>query len=72
MYISSRLAQWKRAGPITQRSVDRNHDLLNFYFSSAIFLHLINHLHGINHGQNQLSSKVWLLHLSIQELSSFP
>ncbi|GIY60046.1 hypothetical protein CDAR_25611 [Caerostris darwini] len=24
----SRVAQWKRAGPVTQRSVDRNHDLL--------------------------------------------
>ena len=24
----SRVAQWKRAGPITQRSVDRNYDLL--------------------------------------------
>ena len=23
-----RVAQWKRAGPITQRSVDRNHALL--------------------------------------------
>ena len=29
----SRVAQWKRAGPITQRSVDRNHALLIlFYF----------------------------------------
>ena len=27
---SSRVAQWKRAGPITQRSVDRNHALLYF------------------------------------------
>ena len=26
----SRVAQWKRAGPITQRSVDRNHGLLKF------------------------------------------
>ena len=24
------MAQWKRAGPITQRSVDRNHALLKF------------------------------------------
>ena len=31
--VCSRLAQWKRAGPITQRSVDRNHGLLIvFYF----------------------------------------
>ena len=29
----SRVAQWKRAGPITQRSVDRNHFLLNIYFA---------------------------------------
>ena len=28
----SRVAQWKRAGPITQRSVDRNHALLEFLF----------------------------------------
>ena len=27
----SRVAQWKRAGPITQRSVDRNHALLVQY-----------------------------------------
>ena len=27
----SRVAQWKRAGPITQRSVDRNHALLKFF-----------------------------------------
>ena len=27
----SRVAQWKRAGPITQRSVDRNHALLIFF-----------------------------------------
>ena len=27
----SRVAQWKRAGPITQRSVDRNHVLLFFF-----------------------------------------
>jgi hypothetical protein len=25
------VAQWKRAGPITQRSVDRNHALLRFF-----------------------------------------
>ena len=27
----SRVAQWKRAGPITQRSVDRNYALLTFW-----------------------------------------
>ena len=27
---ASRMAQWKRAGPITQRSIDRNHLLLIF------------------------------------------
>ena len=31
---ASRVAQWKRAGPITQRSVDRNHSLLAKYFIS--------------------------------------
>ena len=28
---NSRVAQWKRAGPITQRSVDRNYALLIFW-----------------------------------------
>ena len=28
----SSVAQWKRAGPITQRSMDRNHSLLHFLF----------------------------------------
>ena len=32
----SRVAQWKRAGPITQRSVDRNHALL--ILSSSVSL----------------------------------
>ena len=29
IFHPSRVAQWKRAGPITQGSVDRNHALLN-------------------------------------------
>ena len=40
----SRVAQWKRAGPITQRSVDRNHALLMFFFAGVppkLCLHLI-------------------------------
>ena len=32
VYNNSRVAQWKRAGPITQRSVDRNYALLVNYF----------------------------------------
>ena len=31
----SRVAQWKRAGPITQRSVDRNHALLSIFQNFA-------------------------------------
>ena len=31
------MAQWERAGPITQRSMDRNHPLLSF-FSRLHFL----------------------------------
>ena len=34
----SRVAQWKRAGPITQRSVDRNHALLKEFFLWAASL----------------------------------
>ena len=30
------MAQWKRAGPITQRSMDRNHPLLYFFFNSIL------------------------------------
>ena len=34
----SRVAQWKRAGPITQRSVDRNYVLLmpNFFTTNGL------------------------------------
>ena len=31
IFNDSRVAQWKRAGPITQRSVDRNYALLNIF-----------------------------------------
>ena len=34
----SRVAQWKRAGPITQRSVDRNHALLKWFFLCVAML----------------------------------
>ena len=30
-FTDSRVAQWKRAGPITQRSVDRNYPLLDYF-----------------------------------------
>ena len=33
---ASRVAQWKRAGPITQRSVDRNHALLTTFAVCSI------------------------------------
>ena len=33
----SRVAQWKRAGPITQRSVDRNYALLTFSHPAAFW-----------------------------------
>ena len=36
-FINSRVAQWKRAGPITQRSVDRNYALLSKLFVSFDF-----------------------------------
>ena len=38
LVMDSRVAQWKRAGPITQRSVDRNYALLRtFFFEIEIF-----------------------------------
>lgn len=36
----SRVAQWKRAGPITQRSVDRNHALL-ITFCTMLYINSI-------------------------------
>ena len=33
LILVSRVAQWERAGPITQRSVDRNHALLYFFLT---------------------------------------
>jgi hypothetical protein len=36
------VAQWKRAGPITQRSVDRNHSPLAFFFFNNDKLIIIN------------------------------
>ncbi len=44
--MSSRVAQWKRAGPITQRSVDRNHVLLKHFFlcfCSIFLFHIGRH-----------------------------
>ena len=36
--MDSRVAQWERAGLITQRSMDRNHSLLcTFFFRSILF-----------------------------------
>ena len=37
------MAQWKRAGPITQRSVDRNYALLRKVFSLALLLLFFDH-----------------------------
>merc|ERR1712033_162316 len=37
-YHGSSVAQWKRAGPITQRSMDRNHPLLHFFFLLFFFV----------------------------------
>ena len=39
----SRVAQWKRAGPITQRSVDRNHALLRTFW--IFFFKFLNSRH---------------------------
>ena len=42
---NSRVAQWKRAGPITQRSVDRNYALLIFWGGQISFLTLKWQIH---------------------------
>ena len=40
----SRVAQWKRAGPITQRSVDRNYALLIKILPFALLKSFLDHL----------------------------
>ena len=45
LYVSSRVAQWKRAGPITQRSEDQNLALLIFLF---IFFSLLRAMFAFN------------------------
>ena len=35
-FQGSRVAQWERAGPITQRSMDRNHPLLRLFLPSYL------------------------------------
>ena len=40
-FNNSRVAQWKRAGPITQRSEDRNFALLCFLFFYQFLLYAI-------------------------------
>ena len=37
-FQGSRVAQWERAGPITQRSMDRNHPLLRFFYQAIYTL----------------------------------
>ena len=32
MHVISKMAQWERAGPITQRTVDQNYLLLSWLF----------------------------------------
>ena len=41
---ASRVAQWKRAGPITQMSVDRNHALLVRFLVKKSTHHFITYL----------------------------
>ena len=45
VFISS-VAQWKRAGPITQRSVDRNHSLLGS-FALSEETHMSHRVHRL-------------------------
>ena len=47
-----RVAQWERAGPITQRSMDRNHPLLSFFL---FFTHTSTHGQDYNDPKQLLS-----------------
>ena len=53
----SRVAQWKRAGPITQRSVDRNYALLKtiFFLLHPIILYRFKAVHFFCISQTSMS-----------------
>ena len=40
---TSRVAQWERAGPITQRSMDRNHPLLSLLLYTLSICYTLKH-----------------------------
>ena len=48
MLNHSRVAQWKRAGPITQRSVDRNYALLRILFLFLFSICVVNCFHNLS------------------------
>ena len=62
---NSRVVQWERAGPITQRSMDRNHPLLIFFslnlplnfllihFGALFFLRLLSWCYKIDNKRNK-------------------
>ena len=55
----SRVAQWKRAGPITQRSVDRNHALLTFFFFFSKLLKIVKVRKLANKRMGNTTTKLW-------------
>ena len=73
--VTSRVAQWKRAGPITQRSVDRNHALLRTFFFLETFRFLVdstfthNHIGGFRTQKKSIRSYEMYIHsILLQQL----
>ena len=56
----SRVAQRERAGPITQRSMDRNHPLLSFFFFLSFFLSFFFALSMVSAGNFGATSFWWV------------
>ena len=74
------MAQWKRAGPITQRSVDRSHDLLNLFidfyslnykFLSIYNAHIFTHHFHVTSLHKSIFITVFYLNVKIILLSVF-
>ena len=57
-FHGSRVAQWKRAGPITQRSVDRNHALLDSFISDLF--DIIKLIQNVTYYINQSTQITWI------------
>ena len=71
-YGRSRVVQWKRAGPITQRSVDRNHALLYTFlwycFEAGNFNHVLELISSLWTESFQLYFKCFWMYVLLNKI----